>query len=75
MLLGKIEMSFVVFRRIDLGLSSALAAIRLLKRLADHSHSETQKALMHSYAYKYEMAAKKGINNEIQTMNQTMTKS
>ena len=42
----------------DLGLSSALGAIRLLKRLSDYSDNETQKALMLSYAYKYEMAAK-----------------
>ena len=58
LLLGKIEMSFVVFRHIDLGLSSALAAIRLLKRLSDYSDNETQKALMLSFAHKYEMAAK-----------------
>jgi hypothetical protein len=51
-------MSFVIFRHIDLGLSSSLAAIRLLKRLSEYSDNETQKELMHSYAYKYEQAAK-----------------
>ena len=69
LLLGKIEMSFVIFRyalvgkfgklfffhffsRIDLGLCSSLAAIRILKGLSEYSDNEGQKALMLSYARK-----------------------
>ena len=43
---------FSFFSRIDLGLCSSLAAIRILKGLSEYSDNEGQKALMLSYARK-----------------------
>lgn len=56
--LGKLDMMKILFKQQDQGLRTALAAIRLLKRFAEHSQSEAQQALYLETAQEYESLAK-----------------
>ena len=51
-------MTHVLFKQQDQGLSCALAAVRLLKRLAEYSDSEAQREIYLANATKYEELAK-----------------
>lgn len=58
LLMGHFQMSFALFSNVDLGLTAALAGVRILKRLAENCDNETFLVQIEEFSNKYELAAK-----------------